>query len=340
MGSTDGKGIAVEKLTHVVLKASEHGLVTAADFLLSGDGAIDTEDWTADSQLSAAESDGFLSWLMDPKERQELFPDIPADRATHTAINAIIHQEYPHSLVVGQKATDAEWSVAETAPDGSLIFAVDAIDGSIPYKALTFGYSTNILVFRREGASDRALMAAVSSPNGLCLLWESTSPSPAGACHVGLWHDHPLGHSDWGVLLADPLTTATKGTVAVLAADRRHRDQAAALLDDESLTVFTTGGAPASFGMALGNLESLVATRRQTLWDAAYLPALISLGIPVISLEDGSSLSSTGVAHMFSQMAREPANRQARPVPPFVASRTHSRASQLARMLSPNLSHL
>lgn len=326
----------MDKLTDTVLRAAAEGLNSAAKFLLSGDGALDTELWTSDSQLSAAENVAFLDWLTDGKEHEDLFPDVPADRATHMAIYRVIHQEYPHSLIVGQKATDGEWSAAEEAPEGSLIFAIDAIDGSVPYKALTFGYSTNISVFRREAETERLLLSAVATPNGLCLLWETTSLSPGGGAHIGLWHDHAARAPEWGVLLGEPLTSARAGTVAVLAAARRHREQASPLLDDENLTVFTTGGAPASLGIAVGSLESLVATRRQTVWDAAYLPALVSLGIPIVSLEDGSTLTKGQVARLFSRIARDPGTREDRPIPPFVASRTHERGRQLAGMLSPD----
>lgn len=324
----------MDKLHSAIMEGVRDGLKNALRLLLSGDGSLDTELWRGDWSISAAESDSLIGRLLvDSGASSDESSDVPADRTTHQHIAAAIQNCMPHSVVVGQKATTTEWCTAEGSGDGTIIFLVDAIDGATPYKTLTFGYSTNILAFRRESNLDRLLIAVVANPNGPCLTWDGVDLGDPGVATLGDWTSFNQDQAEWGRVLSAPLADPIPGTVAVLAASPRHRAHSAQLLASDGLTIFTTGGAPASLGLAAGRLESLAATRKQTLYDAAYLPALVTLGIHVVSLEDGTELTQSGVERLFSRVARTPSDREVRPVPPFVASRSREAALQVRERL-------
>ena len=265
-------------------------------------------------------------------------PPIKADRDTHVLMSELLRQAFPTCYIVGEEATKEEWEVAEQAPSGALIFSVDAIDGSLPYEALSFGYSTNVLAFRRAATQTHLTLAAVANSSRFVAVYEDAGS--AGSVWVGsLTPSEPEAGDDFSYAprlksMAEPACQNwVDGTVALVAAQAKHRVRAAELLSDPSLTIFTTGGAPAALGLVLGRLEALVTTDEQAVHDAAYLPILASLGVPIVT-HTGVPLSLPDVLNFFGKVAVSAEDRLARPVPPFVAAREDYTARRLAGALT------
>lgn len=317
----------MSQLSEAAIAALRAGLAFAQGNLLSGDDPIDAENWFPED-LPTDEKARLLLLLRsdvgfsDDELRVHLgAPPIPADRQTHVLVSGMLHGSFPACYVVGEEATEEEWDAAETAGAGAIIFALDAIDGSEPYDTLTFGFSCNLLAYRREFDHDELLFAAVANSSGVVITYED----PASVS-VGTMEDlRPISQP-----LSDDFRPST---VAVLGATPGHRRLVQFLLDDDSLTVFTTGGAPASLGLVIGRLEALVCPRAQTTHDTAYLPMLALLGIPII-IRGGLALSFSDVRSYFSAVARRQEDRTAKPVPPFVAARNPHIAGELARFLA------
>lgn len=326
------------QFSEVALRAIAAGLGVAHKVLMSPADSIDSEAWIGRQTPSRAVEDELLTELLQGAGHAGNSPDEPVDKQAHDAIQESIRKILPHSLVFGQKATSDEWRIADQADEG-VLFNVDSIDGVLPFMALMFGYSTNILGFTRSQGFDNLEIAAVGLPGGRAALWNAGLAGLVdGRVRIGQWDASPWNSSvdteEWGVVLPGPLTGlegVKKNTVAALSSDPVHRRQLEPLLGSDSWTVFTTGGAPASFGLIAGALEALVATEWQATYDVAYLPMFLALRIPVISLENGQPLDAVGASRVFEGPKRS--TKDDRPVPPFVAARTMDTAKQIAASL-------
>lgn len=313
----------VDGLLDAVMETMQSALTFSQQHLLEGESAVDAETWYPD-ELPTDERDRLLIGLVTDRGLNEYELEvhlgaepIPADRRTHTVMAGLLRKTFPSCYVVGEEATEEEWIAAEQAPIGGLIFSLDAIDGSLPYDTLTFGYSTNVLAFVRTMTRDELHLAAVANSSGLIAAYEHP-----GSVLVGTFSRHRS--------LTLPVSEDFRdGTVALLASDPTHRATARPLFNDPELTIFTTGGAPASLGLVMGRLAALVATKSQTTHDAAYLPILAFLGVPIV-VEGNIALSLPDVLSFFSQVARNQDDRRAHPVPRFVAARSPQFAFKLA----------
>jgi len=317
----------LSRVAEVTVEALRAGLEHATSELLDID-PVDSEAWLG-SSVSDAQRDELLAALLsdcgfgDEDLQFHLGePPIPADRRVHTVMSGVIRSKLPGAYVVGEEATTSEWDQAEKALQHAQIFTLDAIDGSVPYACLGFGFSSNIVVHQRIGVADSLLLSAVANSSGILILYYE------GQVLVGdINHPQALTIAP-APLIDDPKT----GSVAVLGALPRHRAMISGVLKDRAATVFTTAGAPAAAGLVVGSLESLVAQRPQTLHDAAYLPALLALKITVVT-QDGENLELRDVESMFSRTWTTAHPRQQRPCPAFVASRNPTRAFEIAEQL-------
>ncbi|MFL6146524.1 MAG: hypothetical protein ACJ72I_03230 [Pseudonocardiaceae bacterium] len=311
------------------------GLRFAQRHLLAGDAGLDAESWLS-TELPEDERQRLLLELQGPagQSSEDLIdhlgdPPIPADRLTHNVVASFLRHSFPSCHVVGEEATNDEWTAAEAAGDGSLIFSLDAIDGSLPYECLTFGYSSNLLAFRRIGNRHDLLLVAIANSSGYLAVYEAP-----GRLHVGDF-DNLKEISE-----LDPLAMRPRHeTVAIVAAKAKDRRRAAFLYEEPDLaelTIWTTGGAPAALGLIIGNLGAIVCTSDQTTHDAAYLPMLAFLGIPIIACESGVVLSFPDVLGFFQRIAVVPDDRLAHPVPRFVAARDMELAARLAKSVHNN----
>lgn len=178
-----------ELLRTGILAALQSGLRFAGAYLLDGDEVLSAESWHPD-EISVDERDRLLQLLTSGAEftdaelnRHLGSPPIPADRRTHLVLVDALQTHFPHAYVVGEEASDREWDIAEGAPEDSLIFQVDAIDGSLPYDTLTFGFSVNLLAYRRGPKTDELLFAALVNCN-----WSASGGHPGvafGECGEG-----------------------------------------------------------------------------------------------------------------------------------------------------------
>lgn len=138
--------------------------------------------------------------------------------------------------------------------------------------------------------------------------------------------------------LSQPLRTDFQdSSVAVLGAKPGHRELVKAVLSDDRLTTFTTGGAPAALGLVLGRLGALVAPVAQTTWDAAFLPIVAFLGVTVIvprPVGEPVVVELAQVLQWFGEVRRFERD-DSRPIPPFVVARDPVLAGRLSRAVFP-----
>jgi hypothetical protein len=371
----------------VAVAAVQSGLAFAQQHLLtagsSGPGSDCWPSWFTDTDRARARhllrtDSGFTA-----RELLEHPGNAPidADRQGHVLMAAILTTAFPGSFVVGEEATDREWIAAEHAEPDSLIFSLDALDGSQPYDTLTFGYSTNLLAYRRGHGNDLLLLSVVANCSGFLMAYQSPAivkekvvdvspvlarrarrqvadlarlgktpsvglqllagarPADPGSS-TALSSTAQLGTVHLGTLAAQvqrtqpAAATPRPGTVAVVAASPRQRARATQLLSSD-LTVFTTGGAPAALGLAIGRLAALVCPVPQSIHDGAYLPALAALGVSIHPLH-GPALCPAAVLGLFSRVARSREDRVARPLPAFAAARSDEFAEALVMLLTAN----
>lgn len=315
-----------ELLRTGILTALQSGLRFAGAYLLDGDEVLSAESWHPD-EISVDERDRLLQLLTSGAEftdaelhRHLGSPPIPADRRTHLVLVDALQTHFPHAYVVGEEASDKEWDLAEGAPEDSLIFQVDAIDGSLPYDTLTFGFSVNLLAYRRGPKEDELLFAALVNSSGFLATFQEGSGVTIGTFKSQQRVTEPLSQD------------FRTDSIAALGALPRHRRLIEAILRDDSLTVFTAAGAPAALGLIIGRLGVLVATKSQTTHDAVFLPILAALGVPIL-VEGGLVLGLEDVRRLFAHVARSQEDRRAHPIPRFVLARDPIFGAAIARLL-------
>jgi fructose-1,6-bisphosphatase/inositol monophosphatase family enzyme len=328
----------VSGLRDQVLNVMRDALRFAESHLLLGEIPLDAET-TGPFNLPFDCKEELKAWVGDPSFTQENhdpqfgLPPSDADRETHNLMTRTLRRAFPDCHIVGQGAHEDEWALAEQASPGSIIFSVDAIDGSLPYDTLTFGYSTNVLAFQRTSpAQTQLLLSAVANSSHFVAVYEDPGTVSVGSLRGGPPDDKDKPPELKSV--TEPSRNDMRdGTVALVAAQAKHRHGASERLwADAGLTIFTTGGAPAAIGLILGRLDALVTSEAQTTHDAAYLPILAALGIPILAETTSGPrmLGLPDVLNFFSHVAISARDRLAHPVPRFVAARTPKQAGMLS----------
>ena len=254
---------------------------------------------------------------------------IPADFATHDKVRELFEQDpvFRQHFLVGEEALLGDWEHALAAPVGAVIFALDAIDGSGPFDDLTYGYGTTLVALRRTAAGYVLLGTAICNSSGFLAL----AAREVDEWLVKVGH---IGDGEHGVPL--PLLPEDLGgynrSIAVVGAKWEDRRDAAWLLEADAVersVVYNLGGSPASLGLMRGKVGALIAMREQSTWDAAFLPMLSVLGVPLLNFETGASITWEDVVGWFSQLHHP--DERVKPVPGFVAARTQQYAEQVLR---------
>jgi hypothetical protein len=324
------------KILDATLEAMKEGLALAATHMLQGERALDADSYES-SELPVDERHRLLDDLRrryglnaafteDEKKRHDGLPPIPADRLTHLRMSEVIRKHIPIAFITGEEASDLEWDLAEEAPIGAIIFNLDAIDGSQPYDTLTFGYSSNVTVHIRREGEDYLLLSGVANSSGFVAIYEAGNLPGDDSVSAGTLDDalEPL---------SEPMVSDIReGTIAVLGAPPRHRESIRAVIDDENLTVFTTGGAPPSLGLIIGRLAALASTESQAMHDATYLPIAAWLGIPIVTAGN-ITLGLREVRSFFKHVRRDDKRKIPKTVPPFVIARNPQFGFEIAKAL-------
>lgn len=268
-------------------------------------------------------------------------PQIEADVTAHKLIAALIGELEPNAVVVGEEASGDAWDEWAAAEPGTIIYSVDSIDGSAPYDSLSFGYSSNLLMYvRQPDRTDALVMSIVVNSSRLVLVYQV--PNRVTVSYANTIQRTPL---DEPVVAPDDVRA---GFTAVVGAQPAARRRAAVLLDttrswglptlryggvdhhDPPLTVFTTGGAPVTLGLALGKLDAIVFTQHQTIHDAAGVPALLALGLKAHGRS--GPIESRALLEEFNLLDR-PNSAGYKPIEPLVICRDESLGRLMAERL-------
>lgn len=256
-----------------------------------------------------------------------------ADILTHQEIVSVLRLHYPGAYFAGEEATKEENERAMAAPPESHIFVIDAIDGSEQHEALSFGFSTNILVFRRTAAErtvkiaqrhDQLLLAATLNSSMICLGWDHATRSAFAGDAVDTNNMHEWQHEE-----------VKDNVIAVVGAKESapYRPVMMELLKDPALRVYGAGGAPAAPGLGLGNLGAMVHPRAHASWDSPELPALALLGANIVPLNQ-RDFSILGFDDITALIGR-PDYLTKSTIPPIVVTRNLALAVTLHERLGP-----
>lgn len=302
--------------------------------------------WT---QPEKRREDLFANLLAEVKRRQEGgaeresaagLPQIAADDLIHRVLARLIMNDEPQAVVVGEEALPEDWDAWAAASPGTVVYSLDSVDGSSPYDSLSFGFSTNMLMYVRQAdGTDALVMSIVMNSSGLALVYQA--PNSVYVAHAGERRqiiEPGVGPDD-----------VRPGFAAVVGAMPNARRRSAEILDtttswnlpplrsggkeeaDPPLTVFTAGGAPATWGIAMGRLDAFVCTEPQTVHDTAGIPALLALGLKAYG-DGGVQLDSKSLRLSFNGLAR-PKSANYRPIPRLVIARDDA----LARLIASRL---
>lgn len=276
----------------------------------------------------------------------------PTDRRCHEHLMNSLFETYPGCVVVGEEATTAEWDERyKQHPVGTRLFVLDSIDGSAPHDSLGFGFSVNVLMYVKteEEVFELALM----------LITTSSGISIAECFDTDrVYIRNLIDPYSTDILISEPhvpLSAVRSGFTAVVGALPEARRRAAALMDttkgwglpdlkvggfdhvDPPLSIFTTGGAPVTAGLALLHLDAMVTTDWSTVHDACGLLALVTLGIPAYWIDTQERINLGELKGLFSDPQQPPYGESARaykPIGPHVVCRDDDRAKLIASRLS------
>ena len=278
-----------------------------------------------------------------PGERESTvgLAQIDADVKSHTLIEQLILADEPDAIVVGEEALPEAWDAWQVAAPGTVTYSLDAIDGSSPYDSLSFGFSANLLMYiRQSDGTDALVMTIVMNSSRLGLVYQT--PNSVSPAYLDRRRD-PLTEP------AFPDEDVRPGFCAVVGATPTQRKHAAQILDttaawglpplssggrvydDPPLTVFTLGGAPATWGIAMGKLDALVCPFAQTVHDTAGVPALLALGLKAFG-PGGEPYDNKDLMARFNKLAR-PSSDDYQGIPPMVIARSEDLAVLIAKRL-------
>lgn len=278
-------------------------------------------------------------------------PQTPLDRDVHAGLKRRLMKLVQGSLVVGEEASQRDWNKAMLAlrrQDGTLLWQIDAVDGSGPQDTAGFGYSTNVILYDTSEDPAVPILSVVVKENGLMLGWyEGYNPIVA---YLNVRHG--MKHEYRVVTLTEPLAEVPlvneerERWVAVVGAQPKHRELVAPLLDPTSTwTVSTFGGAPAMPGLVVDKLAALVIPSPQTRHDAAPLLALAKIGagggLHFQCIRTGAMLTPEDVHGFFRGVVRPPAskgdNPAYTPIPPMVVARDPKICDELRSTLADHM---
>jgi hypothetical protein len=313
-------GVTFEELaTEVAHVALDAALGTE----LQGDHPIDAE---YDDPRFWSERD--VNWVFDalgetlgPRDPDMGREQSDADRETHKRIVQWIKNRIGTAYVAGEEAPQAHWDWVEHAPLGSLILITDAVDGSRLLERLLFGFGMTLLAYGvTDGGGHELLGSFTINSSGVCLSMDEDAHVRGGRLGAPLFD------------LSEPWRLDFVDSVAVVAAEAKDRRRVTNLLATTDLPVYTTGGAPAALGLALGKLGAVIWSEHSTIWDTAPIPPLAVLGL-VVSTLDGQVIGPQDVFEFFKKVGR---GELRRPVPPLVVGRSPELVARVRTLVTPD----
>jgi hypothetical protein len=272
----------------------------------------------------------FLLSQHDDREGTEGLAQTPMDKLAHVLIGERLTALVKCSLVGGEEATGFQWSAIEAAAPGHLYWDLDAIDGSALEDTVSYGFSSNVLLYRRDvGLDATPLMSVTVTSSGRMLGW--IAPNRVGAAQLSFLDPH-VGEPLVAELL-EPLRKVDEiraDWIAVVAAQPKDRTRAMPLFASHRWNIQTLGGAPALPGLLLGRLSAVVILDPQTRHDATPLLALASgQGLHFLDVLTGRQYTDAEVRGFFNGFAR-PGTSGYLPIPgPMVIARERSIAIEL-----------
>lgn len=255
----------------------------------------------------------------DPRANVPGLAQTKNDVVAHQLMAIGLKKLIPGSKVIGEEASDGEWDECKAAPPGTFVWKLDAIDGSALQDTVGFGYSANVILYRkREGQPAEPLMLVVVTSSSTMIGWLYTGQ--VGAAHLNARDPHTR---EAVILeLIEPvkaLDQLREGWVAVVAAQATDRALVRSLFDSD-LSVITLGGAPALPGLLLEKLAAVVIPSPQTRHDAPLLPLAAQMGLHFIDIHTGQVYTDADVRAFFPGIAH-PNDPDYKPVPAMVISR-------------------
>lgn len=257
---------------------------------------------------------------VDPRESQPGGYQTENDVAAHLLIGTDLKALIAGSIVVGEEASELDWAAFEAAAPGTLVWVLDAIDGSALQDTVAFGYSANVILYRTlAGKPAEPLMTVTVTSSSTMTGWLYTGQ--VGASHLNAL-DPDTGEPAILELLepVKSLNQIREGWVAVVAAQPKDRARLRALFESD-LSIMTLGGAPALPGLLLEKLAAVVIPSPQTRHDAApLLPLASHMGMHFIDIERCEFYSDAEIRSFFAGVVR-PRHPNYKPVPAMVVSR-------------------
>jgi hypothetical protein len=261
------------------IQAAEHAINLATQHLPLVPEPINSDDWMGLGEGGEA-GDHLLDRLVEAPVDEDWHLGDPAsevDVQAHGKIREVVLQAFPSAQIAGEEASPLDNAEAEAAPPGSLVFLVDAIDGSEHADCFGFGFSSNIAAYSVCPDRTASMICSVSvNSSNQCIGYSRGSEAFFGTTtNLSLTGDFNRNVDD------DRIVVAIVGAKP----DTRYRFAARAIMDSTDFRVYTTGGAPMGPGMAMGRLDALVHPERHPAWDATHLPALASIGADIVDIE-------------------------------------------------------
>lgn len=288
----------------------------------------------ADSWVGAEEGGEATNHLLDrltepPLDDQDWHLGDPAsqlDVQAHRRMKADILDEFPRAFVAGEEATPFENHEAENAPPGSLVYLLDAIDGSEHADCFGFGFSSNVAAFEiQRDQSARLVCSLVVNSSRQCLGYSRSNGAFFGTV------DDLKSTGDFNRAVDDE-----RIVVSIVGAkpNTRYREAALSIMESTDFRVYTTGGAPMGPGMAMGRLDALVHPEYHPAWDATHLPALAALGGNILSLENGSLLFAETIARRMCLRRYQGDTGAKKVMPPTVIARNREVGEEIPELLT------
>lgn len=251
-------------------------------------------------------------------------PATAADVAAQRRIHEILTTNFPRALVCGEEADYDANLAAEVAPPGTLLFVVDALDGSEHQECFGFGFSTNILALQTTSRGARPLATLVVNSSRHCLGYSRDGGPFYGA--VGDYHSF----EDFNRPCAEDSTV-----VAVVAAKPKspYREAAQRLFASTDFRIYTTGGSPMGPGMAMGRLDALVHPSAHPVWDAPHLPPLRRLGAFTLRLDTGDFVTDEELLDILATRSYLKDSGAKSVVPPHIVARDPSIAREIYEII-------
>lgn len=267
----------------------------------------------------------------DPREHQEGGAQTKNDVAAHLLIGTDLKALIAGSIVVGEEASKRDWARFRAAPPGTFVWVLDAIDGSALQDTVGFGYSANVILYRKlDGKPEEPLLMVTVTSSSTMTGWLYTGQ--VGASHLNAL-DPNTGEPMILELLepVKPLDQVRQGWVAVVAAQAKDRAKVHTLFQSD-LSIMTLGGAPALPGLLLERLAAVVIPSPQTRHDAPLLPLASHMNMHFVDIERCEFYSDAQIRSFFTGVV-PPSHPNYKPVPAMVVSRDPLFGMELAHRI-------